>query len=270
MKASFSFLFFVALSAVSAVPDLVKQCGQLVRLDLIADTAETRDITNMIDTELWRASIQTPYTNPSSNAMPPYLETVKSFTEVPVTDAGVDTVEFLLAAEGLVGMFDLLGSAAFIIVQNDLKGNIAKVRARYQATPTLSATLESLVENEKGEKKRTATEGLLWLLRGLSFTCKALENTQSKGSELSAAFTQSYEGTLKKFHNFVVKGLFSVAMKACPLRADFFAKLAADPDGGNPASQEKLDEELSKWLAALSAIITRLEAFYEKGYPSKL
>jgi hypothetical protein len=54
-------------------------------------------------------------------------------------------------------------------------------------------------------------------------------------------------------------------MKACPYRADFYAKLAADPDGGAPASQEKLNEELDKWLAALSSIVARVEAFYEKG-----
>ncbi|KAF9564745.1 glycolipid transfer protein [Agrocybe pediades] len=202
--------------------------------------------------------------------MAPYLETVKSFADVPVTDAGVDTVAFLEAADGLVGLFDLLGSAAFSVVQSDLKGNITKVRTRYEATPTLSATLESLVENEKGEKKRTATEGLMWLLRGLSFTCKALENAQkNKSEELATAFSNSYEATLKKFHNFVVKGIFAVAMKACPYRADFYAKLAADPAGGPPASQEKLNEELDKWLAALSSIVARVQAFYEKGNYAK-
>ena len=65
--------------------------------------------------------------------------------------------------------------------------------------------------NEKGEKKRTATEGLMWLLRGLSFTCKALQFAQAnQNEELAAAFGKSYEATLKKFHNFVVKGIFSV------------------------------------------------------------
>ena len=68
-----------------------------------------------------------------------------------------------------------------------------------------------MVENEKGEKKRTATEGLLWLLRGLEFTCKALQNAQADNAkELSVAFTESYGATLKQFHNFVVKGIFSV------------------------------------------------------------
>jgi hypothetical protein len=40
-----------------------------------------------------------------------------------------------------------------------------KIRSRFLATPDKSATLESLVENEKNEKKRVATEGLLWLIR---------------------------------------------------------------------------------------------------------
>ncbi|TFK44291.1 glycolipid transfer protein [Crucibulum laeve] len=202
--------------------------------------------------------------------MAPYLETIKSFADVEVTDAGVDTSDFLKAAEGLVGLFDLLGSAAFSVVQNDLKGNITKIKARYDAAPTQSETLEQLVENEKGEKKRTATEGLMWLLRGLSFTCKALQNSQAnKSEELSVAFNKSYEVTLKKFHSFLVRPIFSVAMKACPYRADFYTKLAADPAGGPPASQEKLNEELNNWLAALSSIVARLEAFYEKGNHGK-
>ncbi|KAI0049965.1 glycolipid transfer protein [Auriscalpium vulgare] len=198
--------------------------------------------------------------------MAPYLESVTSFADVPITDAGVDTLAFLKAADGLVGLFDLLGSAAFSVVQSDLRGNITKVRARYDAAPKLSDTLEKLVVNEKGEKKRTATEGLLWLLRGLSFTCKALQNAQANASEeLAAAFAKSYEVTLKKFHNFVVKGVFAVALKACPYRAVLFDKLKADPSGGPPATQEKVDEELSRWLGALASIVARIEEFYEKG-----
>jgi hypothetical protein len=88
---------------------------------------------------------------------------------------------------------------------------LQKVRARYDEEPTLSTTLEQLVENEKGEKKRKATEGLMWLLRGLQFTCKALQNAQANASEeLVDAFAKSYEVTLKAFHNFLVKGVFGV------------------------------------------------------------
>ncbi|KAF5380222.1 hypothetical protein D9757_008229 [Collybiopsis confluens] len=200
--------------------------------------------------------------------MAPFLDTVKSFADVPITDAGVDTAAFLDASTGVLGLFDILGSTAFAPVTSDIKGNISKVRARYEATPAQSATLEELVKNEQGEKKRTATEGLMWLLRGLAFTCAALLTAQADNKvELSTAFTRGYEQTLKKFHGILVKGIFTVAMKACPYRKDFYAKLAADPTGGPPAPESKVSEELDKWLAALDLIVKRMEAFYEKnGY----
>jgi len=54
-------------------------------------------------------------------------------------------------------------------------------------------------------------------------------------------------------------------MKACPYRAAFYEKLAADPDGGPSVSQSDLSEELNKWLAALDAREKRIEAFYAQG-----
>lgn len=54
-------------------------------------------------------------------------------------------------------------------------------------------------------------------------------------------------------------------MKACPYRADFYTKMAADPAGGPPSSQEKLDAELNQWLTALASIVERLQAFYVAG-----
>ena len=60
-----------------------------------------------------------------------------------------------------------------------------------------------------------------------------------------------------------------VAMKACPYRADFYTKLAADPAGGPSVPADQLNEELNKWLAALDSIVQRLEEFYEKGGHNK-
>jgi len=198
--------------------------------------------------------------------MAPYLETVTSFADVPITDAGIDTLAFLKASDGIVGIFHLLNPTAFKVVQSDLRVNIAKVRARYDETPTLSDTLEKLVENEMGEKKRKATEGLIWLLRGLSFTCIALQNAQANPSEeLVAAFSKAYGVTLKAFHNFVVKGMCFVILRACPHRADFYNNLKADSAGVPPASDEHLNESLNKWLTALDSIVTRLQTFYKAG-----
>jgi hypothetical protein len=138
---------------------------------------------------------------------------------------------------------DLLGAAAFSLVVSDLKGNVAvrpfhhlrlsstshplfrsqKVRARHASHPTESGTLEELVENEfKTGKKRPASEGLMWLLRGLAFTRLGLQNTLGKDGqapqELSVGFTNSYEATLKKHHNPFVKAAFSVRHHLRPRR----------------------------------------------------
>jgi len=194
--------------------------------------------------------------------MTTYFETIsKSFADVPVTAEGVDTVAFLEASEGLVKMFDLLGKGAFTVVQSDLTGNIAKVRARYDAFPDKSKTLEELVISEKTEKKRTATEGLLWLLRGLHFTQVGMQNSFHKDEELSVSFNKGYETTLKQHHSFVVRPIFSLAMKACPYRKDFYEKLGA----GRP----NFATEFEKWLAALTSIVKHMQDFYAEGGHSK-
>jgi len=192
--------------------------------------------------------------------MTTYFDTVqKSFVDVPVTEDGVDTATFLEAAEGVVKMFDLLGSAAFSVVQSDMTGNITKVRTYYNAHPSEAKTLEGLVISEKqNDKKRKATEGLMWLLRGLHFTLVGLQRShKDKDEELAVSFNKSYEQTLKQHHSFVVRPVFTLAMKACPYRKDFYAKLGSPP--------EKVDEELKKWLEALDAIIQRMQGFYEAG-----
>ncbi|GAA98126.1 uncharacterized protein L969DRAFT_85946 [Mixia osmundae IAM 14324] len=197
--------------------------------------------------------------------MPTYFDTVsKSFADVPVTDAGVDTAAFLEASEGVVKLFDLFGSAAFSVVQNDMRGNIEKIKARYNSDKTANATLESLVVNESKEKKRTATEGLLWLLRGLKFTCTALQRSEKDQSEeLSVSFTKAYEVTLRQYHSFVVRPVFSLAMKACPYRKVFYEKLGGD------APAAKVQSELQNWLTGLETVVNRLDKFYEEGKHAK-
>lgn len=47
---------------------------------------------------------------------------------------------------------------------------------------------------------------------GLDFTAQALRKSVSNLSEeLSTSFSKAYEGSLKQYHNFVVKGAFAVS-----------------------------------------------------------
>ena len=64
----------------------------------------------------------------------------------------------------------------------------------------------------------------MWLLRGLSFTCTALQNSQSnKSQELSVSFTSGYEATLRKFHGILIRPIFAVSDTPSTCFLFFFA-----------------------------------------------
>ncbi|KAF9893176.1 hypothetical protein FE257_012591 [Aspergillus nanangensis] len=187
-----------------------------------------------------------------------WFDTMKrSFTDVPVDAAnenGIATTEFLEAAESLVSLFDILGSAAFSPVKSDLNGNIKKVRERQLAAPAESETLQVLVVNDLKNKKPIAAGGLLWLVRGLDFTAQSLRhNIDNSASELSESFRSAYGNTLKPHHSFVIKPIFSAAMSATPYRKDFYGKLGDD--------NEKVAAALEREVAALEERVNILKSF---------
>ncbi|KAJ6116504.1 hypothetical protein N7512_006229 [Penicillium capsulatum] len=191
--------------------------------------------------------------------MATWFDTIsKSFADVPIdaaNDNAISTAEFLEAAEALVTLFDVLGSAAFTPVKNDLLGNIKKVRDRLLAAPAESQTLQDLVLNELKAGKKTASGGLLWLCRGLDFTAQALRhNLDNPSVELSASFREAYGGTLKPHHSWVVKPIFSAAMSATPYRKDFYKKL------GN-GDETKVATPMEKEVAALEKVVGILKTF---------
>ncbi|POS87487.1 glycolipid transfer protein, partial [Erysiphe pulchra] len=186
------------------------------------------------------------------------LDTFKrSFADVPVDegkDNSISTTEFLEAAESMTVLFDTLGSVAFQPVKKDILGNIKKIRDRQLAAPLDSLSLQELVINELKTKKHTASEGLLWLTRGLDFTAAALaQNIAHPNEELSVSFRGAYAETLKPHHSFMVKPIFSAAMSACPYRKDFYNKLGED--------ESRVIKALQEWLTALQQIIVILKAF---------
>jgi len=199
----------------------------------------------------------------AAQAYPPggtYFDNGKrSFAQVPVNEANgnaISTSEFLEAAEALTGLFDVLGGVAFTPVKNDIIGNIKKVRDRQLAAPAESETLQELVRNELKTKKHTASEGLLWLNRGLDFTAQALRKNVDSDEELSTSFREAYGNTLKQHHSFLIKPIFSAAMSATPYRKDFYPKLGED--------QTRVKSELDAWLQGLQKNVAILNTFFSQ------
>ncbi|KAJ1654700.1 hypothetical protein GGF44_005234, partial [Coemansia sp. RSA 1694] len=178
--------------------------------------------------------------------------------QVTTDKAGINTAEFLDAARGVVMLFDELGSTAFLAVKTDISGNINKVQAKYDSDKAAFNTLEKIVLAEAGTKDRTATQGLLWLKRGLEFTAQGLSRSLSNAAEeLVDSFRQAYEVTLKPLHGFVVKAVFNVAMAACPYRKTFYEKMGGDNDA--------VRKDLQVWVDALQKHLDLLNDLYRKG-----
>ncbi|EXJ78382.1 hypothetical protein A1O1_08782 [Capronia coronata CBS 617.96] len=190
------------------------------------------------------------------------------FKDVPIgPDNGISTTEFLDASEATTTLFDLLGSVAFTPVKNDMLGNVTKVRERQKAAPEGSQTLQSLCKTELASKSHKATEGLLWLVRGLDFTAQALRadltsnasvavTEQKPTKELADGFRTSYKNTLAPHHGFLVKPIFSAAMSATPYRRDFYARLS-----GQGTDPETTRQALEAWVAALEQRVTVIKTF---------
>ncbi|KAM6497572.1 glycolipid transfer protein [Amanita muscaria] len=192
--------------------------------------------------------------------MPPLFETTKSFAQVEFSEKGVNTRDFIEASESLLSLFDLLGSGVFGFVQADLRNNLDGVRQRFISHPDKSQTVESLVQTEVDEPHRHATACLVRFVRGLAFTCKALQNTQNDASvELHVCFKRSYDEILRHHHSFVIRSLVAVAIHAVPRRQDFYTRIA---QGG---SVPKLESEMKKWLESLEVIVKHLREFLEGG-----
>jgi hypothetical protein len=146
---------------------------------------------------------------------------------------------------------------AFNPVKSDILGNVVKIRTYQLSSPLSSTTIQSLVLSELAQKKHTATEGLVWLVRGLDFTCQALSrNMMIESEELSTSFRNAYGNTLKPHHSFLVKPVFSAAMSATPYRKDFYEKLGKD--------QPSVKLEGTKWLEALEKQVVILKDFLSR------
>jgi pleckstrin family protein A (phosphoinositide binding specific) protein 8 len=64
----------------------------------------------------------------------------------------------------------------------------------------------------------------VWFLREFLFEF-AKEN-----SNMSECVYNGYQKTLKQYHNFVVRGIFSLALRSVPTKPNFLIGLALDPN----------------------------------------
>ncbi|XP_068748310.1 glycolipid transfer protein-like isoform X1 [Montipora capricornis] len=192
-----------------------------------------------------------------------FSEASHRFLPIP-EDGRIDTEPFLDAASQVVPFFDVLGPTAFAPVKSDINGNIKKLREKYAQDLEKFKTLQDLVESEMQAgttlEKNSATDALLWLKRALQFIIVFLEEVLTGEEDLVKCAKKAYEYSLKKFHGWIVQGIFSVAMKAVPYRKDFMNKL-----GRGKVDEQTVLKEMKDCVDLLSANISVVEEFYQKN-----
>ena len=82
--------------------------------------------------------------------------------------------------------------------------------------------------------------------------------------KLQPSFSRAYDSVLRHHHGFAVRTVVQVALKACPNRREFYLRIS---QGG---SQERLDEELARWLSGLDELVQRMAKFFDVGGHGKV
>ena len=155
------------------------------------------------------------------------------------------------------------------MVKSDMVGNADKMWKHLADTAKQGKTIEELMDAEikDGGDKAKSKEGtvclaMLWLKRALKLVEGILkEMLANPTKKLTECVQTAYDGSLKKAHNFVMRGTFSVGVKAAPNRETFMKKLfpaSSDPE----AELKKLGE---KDVPKLTLILTTIETYQTKN-----
>ncbi|EDO37291.1 predicted protein [Nematostella vectensis] len=147
-----------------------------------------------------------------------FSSTQHKFEDVIVTpDGGIPTKSFLAACTCILPFFDVMGSTAFAPVKMDIGGNIRKISSKFDTDPKAFYTLQNIVYQELKSNtctaKNSATDALLWLKRALEFMQIFLAEVVKGRQDLAVAAGIAYEKTLRKYHGWVVRGVFAVSNK---------------------------------------------------------
>lgn len=179
-------------------------------------------------------------------------------------DGGIPTKSFLLACNSILPIFDVLGPTAFAPVKLDISGNIKKLTAKYNSNQTSFATLQLMISTEiqsdTCNAKNSATDALLWLKRALQFTNTFLQEIDKGERELVVVASTAYSKTLRKYHGWMVRGVFAMAVKAVPYWKDFVKALGTTDSGIAP----ELDvlNDIKDFSNTLAMLIDKINEFY--------
>ncbi|KAI5636311.1 glycolipid transfer protein (GLTP) domain-containing protein [Phthorimaea operculella] len=159
-----------------------------------------------------------------------FYKTLKHFPTV--LNGRIKVIEFLEASQDLIRVVDHLGTAV-APVKYDMQGNIDKIKKYFKYDE--SSCLLELMYNETA-KGKPGTESVVWLNRAILFfelTFQELIGLLQENNlnvPIKKVLTVAYEGSVKKYHNWVTQQIFSLICKMAPTIPQFLKSIEADDD----------------------------------------
>ncbi|XP_030830101.1 pleckstrin homology domain-containing family A member 8 [Strongylocentrotus purpuratus] len=200
-----------------------------------------------------------------------FSELSAKFSDIQVPpDNSIPTQPFLDACTCIVGVFDALSPTAFAPVKMDVNGNIRKLRQKLSSDPEMFMKLQAMVQQEVRTKttqvKNSATDALMWLRRTLEFIQEFLSEILTGERDMNLAATNAYGRTLKKYHGWVVRGVFALAAKAVPSMEYFLQFLAVHKEDAERQDFESIIlADLKECVGGLAKLTAILKDHYETG-----
>ncbi|EDV26427.1 uncharacterized protein TRIADDRAFT_54405 [Trichoplax adhaerens] len=183
-------------------------------------------------------------------------------------DGGIPSQPFLAACTEIISFLDIIGPTAFAPVKIDINGNIKKLQQKFYSKSSAYQTLQLMIMSEVEAKtttvKNSATDALLWLKRALEFIYHFLHRFSSGEQDLVAAANYAYGKALKRFHGWMIRGVFSLACRAIPLRKDLIIALSSINGQQTVATENDVIEDIIQYSKSLGSIIDIINNFYKK------
>ena len=140
-------------------------------------------------------------------------------------DGQILTKPFLDVCKMVLPVLDKFGGA-FAFVKSDIGGNISKLETLYESDPSEYNFLYTMVQKEVETKTEnvptSCTNVLLWLSRSMDFTVQLFKNLhEHEDWSMRHACVDSYDKTLKNWHNWLASSTFNAALNLVPNRKKF-------------------------------------------------
>ena len=157
---------------------------------------------------------------------------------------------FCEAMEAVVEIIGCMG-AALSPAKSDVRGNVDRVRRSMRDVGDgLFDVVRRAQAGREGGGATSAAKGVLWLKRFGEFACALCREVGSTKESMRTCAGTAYERTLRQYHGYLTRGVFSAVLTFPPSRESFVANV------GSPTEMLELADKFEPILRAVDEFLT--------------